>query len=225
MNYNLIAVLQQLSTTFFKEIEGNFTIQELWEWMLFDQENSLLNDTLQIHQASGVPTKGRNIELDKNTSIAGDYYCFTYIDHQPSYHLQKVKSPDDLANLLLSKSGITNMFTTVITPIVKGKILQITKKENLTQMESELINEIQQLINCFDDSNFDKLAKKGHSCLVKYKKFGLSQQDTYDTVHFIAKVYQTLDLEAKSDLVHEFLDYISGYIGDKKRWIWSNQLL
>lgn len=224
MNYNLVNILEQLSTIHFEEIEGNFTIQELWEWMLFDQENSVLNKELQIHQPSGVPVKGRNSEIDKNITITGDYYCFTYIDHQPAYHLQKVKSPDDLANLLLSKGGVTNMFTTVMVPVVNGKIIPVVKKEDLTQIESELISEIQQLINCFDDSTFNELAKKGYSCLVKYKELGLSQQKTYDTVHFIEQIYQALDLEAKSDLADEFLDYISGYIGNKKHWIWDNKL-
>ncbi|WP_103070095.1 hypothetical protein [Aquimarina sediminis] len=224
MNYNLTSILQQLSAIYFEEIEGNFATEELWEWILFDRENSFLNEELQIHQPSGVPIKGRDSKLNENITIVGDYYCFTYIDHQPSYHLQKVESPDDLANLLLSKGGITNMFTTIMIPIVNGKILPVTKKENLTSLESELINEIQQLISRFDGSNFDKLTTKGYSCITGYKENGLSQQNTYDTVHFIEQIYQTLDLEAKSDIADEFLDYISGYIGNKNLWIWNKPL-
>ncbi|MFD2562860.1 hypothetical protein [Aquimarina rubra] len=224
MKYNLISILQQLSTIHFKEIEGSFTTQELWEWLLFDQENNILNESLLIHQPSGVPIKGRNIDLDKTLTITGDYYCFTYIDHQPAYHLQKLKSPDEVANLILSKSGVTNSFTTIMIPIVKGKVRPIVLKENLTQITLELFNEIQQILCCFNGTNFQELSEQGYRCLLEYKKLGLSQQNTYDTVHFIAQVYQSFDLEAKNDLADEFLDYISGYIGNKKYWIWDKPL-
>ncbi len=44
MKYNLDSILQQLSAIQFEAIDGNFTPQELWEWMLFDQENDYLKE-------------------------------------------------------------------------------------------------------------------------------------------------------------------------------------
>ncbi|WP_034242153.1 hypothetical protein [Aquimarina atlantica] len=224
MKYNLASILQQLSAVYFEEIEGNFTIQELWEWMLFDNENSFLNEQLQIHQPSGVPINKRSIELNKELTITGNYCCFTYIDHQPSYHLQKVKSPDELASLILAKSGITNSFTTVMMPIVKGKPIPMVRMKNFTATEIDLINQIQQIISCSNNSNFNELVEQGRISLIHYKNKGISQQNMYDTIHFIARIYQALNLEYKSDIADEFLDYISGYIGNKKRWIWDNRL-
>ncbi|NQY31365.1 MAG: hypothetical protein HRT69_18105 [Flavobacteriaceae bacterium] len=224
MNYNLTSILQQLSAIHFKEIEGEFTTHELWEWMLFDKENSILNKSLQIHQPSGVPINGRVTELNKNLSITGNYYCFTYIAHQPAYHLHKVNSVDELANLILAKSGVTNWFTTIIIPIVKGKIGTILKKQKFTATETCLINEIQEIITSLDNFNFNKLTKQGHFCLLKYKNLGISQQNMYNTIHFISQIYQRLNIDNKQDLADEFLDYISGYIGDKKCWIWDKPL-
>lgn len=224
MKYNLDSILQQLSAIQFEEIDGNFTPQELWEWMLFDQENSYLNEQLQIHQPSGVPIHKRPSRLSKDLIIIGDHYCFIYIGHQPAYHLQKLKSADDLANLLLSERGGTNSFTTVIIPIVRGKVTPIVKIPNLTSTEVDLINEIQQIISSLHNSNFNELAEQGLMYLMKYKTKGVSQQNMYNAIYFVAQVYQEMDLAYKSDLADEFLDYISGYIGDKKRWVWDNPL-
>lgn len=224
MNYNLVSILQQLAAIHFTEIEGSFTSQELWEWMLFDQENSFLNQTLEIHQPSGVPIKGRTIELDNTVIITGEYYCFTYIDHQPAYHLQKMKSSDELANVILAKSGINNSFTTVMIPIIKGKPKPISAKNDFTAKAINLIIEIQQIISFFNGVNFNELTKQGHACLIAYKNIGVSQQEAYGAMHFISQIYQTLDIEKKNDLLDEFLDYICGYIGNKKYWIWNNRL-
>ncbi len=224
MKYQLDSILQQLSAIQFKDIDDNFTSQELWEWMLFDQENGYLNEQLQIHQPSGVPIKGRDTKLNSDITISGDYYLFAYIGHQPSYHLKKVKSTDDLVNKILGKSGITNMFTTVITTIIKGEVVCFDKKTNLNKIEIKLIREIQQIISCLTNSNFNELARQGHSSLVKFKELEMSQQNMYDSIHFISRIYQTLNLDYKRDLVDELLDYISGYIGNKNLWIWDKPL-
>ncbi len=225
MNYNLSFLFQQLSAIHFREIEGRFTSQELWEWMLFDKENSVLNKSLQIHQPSEVPINGRATELNKNLSITGNYYCFIYIAHLPSYHLQKLNSLDELANLILAKNGITNSFTTIIVPIIKGEIVPILKKENLSTIAVDLVNEIHQIISKLDGfKNFNELSKKGHTCLTKYKNLGMSQQNTYNILLFVEQIYQTLNLDDKVDLTDELLDYISGYIGDKKCWVWDKIL-
>ncbi len=224
MEYNLASILQQLSTIYFDDIEGYFTIQELWKWMLFDQENSYLNESLQIHKPSGVPIKERSVKLPKNITILGNYYYFKHIGHQPSYHLKKVESADDLVNEILGKSGITNMFTTVITTIIKGEVVCFDKKTNLTKVEIKLIREIQQIISCLTNSNFNELARQGHASLIKFKELEISQQNMYDSIHFISQIYQTLNLDYKRDLADELLDYISGYIGNNNLWIWDKPL-
>lgn len=223
MTYKLKTILDKIARIQFEEI-GNFTRQELWRWMLFDQENSPLNQGLDIHEPSGVPIKGRSKELDINVSITGDYYCFTFVEHQPLYQLQKVNSPDDLANLILSKGGINNSFTTMVVAIIKGKVLSFLEKETSNQLELDLIYDIQEIISKLDSSNFSELAKQGHICLIKYKNQGLTQQEAYDTVFYIAKIYQALDLDFKNDLADECLDYISGYIESKKLWVWEMRL-
>lgn len=129
-----------------------------------------------------------------------------------------------MANLLLSKEGLLNSFTTVMIPIISGQVVPVLAKQVQMQLATELINEMQQIISCFHGTNFNELTKTGHSCLVKFKKMGLSQQDAYNAVYFIAQVYQTLQIDAKNDLADEFLDYISGYIGNKKCWVWSKPL-
>jgi len=71
--YFLKHLLDEIEYATKNEEEYNFTTSELWEWMLFENENGHLNEELTIHEPSGFPTKGRSSVLKNDVKIKGDF--------------------------------------------------------------------------------------------------------------------------------------------------------
>ncbi|MDR2966733.1 MAG: hypothetical protein LBU74_02150 [Methanobacteriaceae archaeon] len=55
--YNLKSIFKEI-IDIFKPFEY-FTIDELWQWTVFDKNNKYLNKFLEIHFPSKIPVKGR----------------------------------------------------------------------------------------------------------------------------------------------------------------------
>ncbi len=59
-----------------------------------------------------------------NEEVIGDYFIFTYCGHDESMQLIELDSMQDMERLITGPSGISNVFTTRLTAIVKGKVKQ-----------------------------------------------------------------------------------------------------
>jgi hypothetical protein len=92
-----------------KDIE-DFTISELWKWTKFDGINKYLNNSLVIHEHSGVPIEGRK-ELYNNQNIKGQYLLFDFIGHLPEFDIKQHNNFDELIKAIISDNGILNQFT------------------------------------------------------------------------------------------------------------------
>jgi hypothetical protein len=227
--YNLKSIFQQIV-----EVTNNiekFTIEELWKWTVFDNENEDLNNLLQIHIPSGVATCERKNLLPESKTIMGDYLLFEYIAHQPSFSIRQFNDVGKLAQTILSDSGILNPFTTIQLPIVKGQLKNILailkhKKTDFTDQskETKLLNEILTLSDKINKMNFQEKISEGRDCVVKYKLQGGTQQKAYDTIFAIYLVYQELDNDSVSDWVADIMDCIVGFVGNKNWCVWDKYL-
>ncbi|MCP3926945.1 MAG: hypothetical protein GY714_30675 [Desulfobacterales bacterium] len=227
MKYNLLSIFKDIAQIDLGELSP-FGVDELWEWTLFNRKSSYLNETLNIHEWSGVPVEGRSTPLDQNMEIEGDYLLLDYIGHQPSINLRHLDTLMELAIEMLAPGGIFNVFTTIQIPVIKGRIpdmraLIMYKETDPDTIESErfFIDELQTIFTGLNQSNFNSLVSKARECVIKYKENGLEKDKAYNIVHGIKIVYQTLDFNDIEDLVDEVLDHISGYIGNKELWIYK----
>ena len=228
MKHNLTTIFIEITAVTSIE-EYSFTANELWEWMVFEGADSYLNNSLEIHLPSGIPIKERNCDLDKSTEFEGEFLLFNFIEHCPSYRLIKLEKAQDIANLMLSASGIFNSFTTVQIPIVKGEIFYPKKLLEMNfypnKNDWELINDFQKILNTeISFGNFSDSLNRGRNCVIKHKDKGLSQKRAYDVIFVIKLVYDNLEMNVIEDFIDEVLDYICGYIGNKELWIWENRM-
>ncbi|WP_299435650.1 hypothetical protein [uncultured Aquimarina sp.] len=233
MNHNLISIFERIAEATADEEDCSFSVKELWKWVVFDSENIELNDSLTIHEPSGIAIKGRESALDKTICIQGEYFLFDFIGHAPSYRLITAESPQDIVNLVLSDSGIFNSFTTLQMPIIKGEICSLKEVIELIHQNEleeeiyfqELINDFQQIIPTeITNNTFYSASQEAGNCIVKYKNKGISQQKAYDIVFAIKLVYRAIGIDQVDDFIDEVLDYICGYIGNKELWIWDKKL-
>ncbi|WP_299247425.1 hypothetical protein [uncultured Aquimarina sp.] len=233
MKYNLATIFEKIAKASMHDEDCSFTMNELWKWVVFDSENRELNDSLTIHEPSGIAIKGRETALDKTSSIEGEYFLFDFIGHAPSYRLITAENPQDIVNVVLSKSGIFNSFTTMQIPIVKGEvcnlneIIELIYKNELEEelFYQELINDFQKILQTtINDDTFYSASKEAGNCIVNYKNKGISQQQAYNTIYAIKLVYRALGIDHLDDFIDEILDYICGYIGNKELWIWDKKL-
>ena len=226
----LITILKALSTIEIDIHHGNFTPKELWEWLLFDKENSYLNNTLKIHQPSGIPIEGRNTLISDKLTIQGQFLLLTFIGHSPSYSLHKLNTQQELAIKMLSRNGILNMFTTIQIPIIKGQIpnldplKKIKEKYHIppTSVERKLIDTILPIL--ITKIDFYPKVEQCRTIIITHKNLGITQQQAYDTLHIIKIIFQTVQIENLDDTIDELLDYICGYLGNKEKWIWNKRL-
>lgn len=194
MKYNLISIFENIATATINEEDCDFSIKELWEWTVFDNVNCYLNKSLEIHLPSGIAVKERKIKLEKIIEIEGDYLLFDFIGHCPSYKLIRLEKIQDLANLMLSHSGIFNSFTTIQIPIIKGGIYYSKELRKMNfypnKSERELIDDFQKVLNTeINDSTFSNCLKQGRDCVIKHKENGINQQRAYDVIFVIKLVY------------------------------------
>ena len=139
--YSLRQIFRQI-VNICEKIE-TFSVEELWKWTKFDGINEYLNNSLVIHEYSGVPIKGR-IELLDNQSIKGNYLLFDFVGHLPEYDIRLYSNFDELIETIISDGGILNQFTTIQIPIINGiakNILFVSKYKNETSFENELEKE------------------------------------------------------------------------------------
>ncbi len=233
MNHNLISIFERISEATADEEDCSFSVKELWKWVVFDSENIELNDSLTIHEPSGIAIKGRETALDKTICIQGEYFLFDFIGHAPSYRLITAESPQDIVNLVLSDSGIFNVFTTLQIPIIKGEacnlneIIALIYKDELEEelIYQELINDFQKILQTtINNDTFYSASQEAGNCITTYKEKGISQQQAYNTIYAIKLVYRALGIDHLDDFIDEILDYICGYIGNKELWIWDKKL-
>jgi hypothetical protein len=120
--YNLRQIFEQIISVS-KDIV-TFTVEELWEWVKFDDTNKYLNDSLSIHKYSGVPIEGRK-ELLNNQNVEGNYLLFELIEHLPEFDIKKYNNLEEIIETIISPKGILNPFTTLEIPIINGEAKDI----------------------------------------------------------------------------------------------------
>ena len=107
-----------------------------------------MNNSLVIHEYSGVPIKGR-MELLDNQNIKGNYLLFDFAAHLPEYNIKLYNNFDELIETIISDDGILNQFTTIQIPIINGiakNILFVLKHKNGTSFDNELKKETREKI-------------------------------------------------------------------------------
>jgi hypothetical protein len=136
--YNLRQIFEQI-INISQNIES-FTIEELWKWTKFDNVNEHLNNSLVIHESSGVPIEGRKEKLNIQT-IKGKYLLFDFVGHLPETDIKQYNDFEGLIEKIISASGILNSFTTLQIPIVNGEaknILFVLKYKDETSFENKM---------------------------------------------------------------------------------------
>jgi hypothetical protein len=88
--YTIRAVFEQIVEIAQNIEDFSFSIDELWEWTLFDGSNEYLNNALETHENSGVVTNGRKDALSDGQTIEGRYLLFDLegMVHQPLWGWQ-----------------------------------------------------------------------------------------------------------------------------------------
>jgi hypothetical protein len=120
--YNLKKIFEQI-INISQNIE-TFTIEELWKWTKFDNINEHLNDSLVIHEHSGVPIEYRKEKLNSQ-NIKGKYLLFDFIGHLPEIDIRQYNDFEELIDAIISPKGILNLFTTLQIPIIDGEAKNI----------------------------------------------------------------------------------------------------
>jgi hypothetical protein len=83
---------------------------------------------------------GRKKPLN-NEIIKGNFLLFDFIGHIPEYSIKQYNNFEELIEIIISKSGILNQFTTLQIPIINGKarnILFALKYKDETSFENKL---------------------------------------------------------------------------------------
>ncbi|WP_378174013.1 hypothetical protein [Aquimarina sp. SS2-1] len=233
MEYNLAAIFKKIVEASKHTEDGGFTVNELWKWVVFDSENLYLNNSLTIHNPSGIAVKGRETKIDTTICIYGKYFLFDFIDHAPSYRIISLKTLQELVSLVLSNSGIFNGFTSIQIPIINGEVSNLDEVMAFmdqaglkgVSIHQEFINDFQKILNTtINGYEFYSTLKEARNCVISFKEKGISQQKAYDIVLAIKLVYIAFGIHNVDDLIDEVLDHISGYIGNKELWIWEKPL-
>jgi hypothetical protein len=102
-----------------------------------------LNNSLGIHEYSGVPTTGRK-ELLNDEKIKGRFLSFDCIGHLPEYDIKHYNGFEELIETIISGSGILNPFVTLQIPIINGiakDMLFVLKYKNETSFANKLEKE------------------------------------------------------------------------------------
>jgi hypothetical protein len=136
--YDLRQIFEQI-INISQNIE-TFAVEELWEWTKFDGTNEYLNETLNIHEYSGVPIGCRDSLLN-NQLIEGDYLLFDYIGHLPEFAIRQFKDFEIMIKKIIGGGGILNSFTTLQIPIINGQCRDISfalKYKNEKTFENKL---------------------------------------------------------------------------------------
>jgi hypothetical protein len=136
--YNIRQIFEQI-INISQNIEP-FTVEELWEWTKFDNINEYLNNSLVVHEYSGVPIEGRKEKINFQ-KIKGKYLVFDYIGHLPEMDIKLYDDFGELIKSIISVSGILNPFTTLQVPIINGEaknILFTLKYKTKTSFENRL---------------------------------------------------------------------------------------
>jgi hypothetical protein len=144
--YNLRKIFEQIIDMSLN-IEP-FTIEELWKWTKFDNANEYLNNSLVIHEYSGVPIEGRKEKLSSQ-NIKGEYLLFDFIGHLPEMAIRQYNNFEEMIDSIISDSGILNPFTTLQIPIINGEaknILFALNYKTETSFKTELRKEIMRKI-------------------------------------------------------------------------------
>lgn len=227
--YFLKSLLDDMEVAIKGEEYYYFTTSELWEWLLFEDENMYLNEELTIHEPSGFPIKGRSSVLKNDVKIVGDFLLFTHIGHVPSYHLKALNNLEEVVNEIIGGAGIFNSFTSIQIAIIEGAVFGgfETLEEPFIKIGSneELLSKsILELCSLGSTMSFENFVNEGRQKILFYKNKGGEQQIAYDLIHVIKRTYRILEVDLFDDKLDELLDYICGYIGNKKMWIWENRL-
>ena len=85
---------------------------------------------------------------------------------------------------------------------------------------AELMKNLEMLVSHLDEKNVQGQFEKGFHWIVEYKNCGGSKQESYDTLLSLAKKYRD-EYELMFDLIGDWLDCISGWVGNKDYQIWN----
>lgn len=211
MAYLLKPILNQLTVLTKTDEYDYLTFAELWQWVLFLNDNTELNDTMDIHGPSGFAVGERKYDFSDSLTINGDFLLFEIIDHVPSYEIKAYDSKMAILDRMIAM--FFNAFSSLNVPIIEGSALGVIEMFDVRQIyfsydldwdfdsyevEESLMTEVHNSLKIYlEDKDFEQLNKNGLNIIQKYSYQDISRQSTYDVITHLNMLYELFGFEVQ----------------------------
>lgn len=211
MAYLLKPILNQLTVLTKTDEYDYLTFEKLWQWVLFINDNTELNDTMDIHDPSGFAVGERNYDFSDNLTIDGDFLLFEITDHVPAYEIEAYDSKMAILDRMIAM--FFNGFASLTVPIIEGSALGVIEIFDVRQIyfgddidwdfgsykiEENLMTEVHKSLKIYlENKDFQQLNKNGSNIIQKYNYQDISRQSAHDVITHLNMLYKLFGFEVQ----------------------------